>query len=75
MCASAAGERTRAQERRLAAPDAGPDASILALITAIEQTVRAGDTAAYLALHTDTANRERALAFAAASSCPARPAA
>ncbi len=54
----------------MATPDAGPDASILALITAIEQTVRAGDMAAYLALHTDSANRERALAFAASELVP-----
>ncbi len=39
-------------------------------ITAIEHTVRAGDTAAYLALHTDSANRERALAFAASELVP-----
>ena len=72
LCASGAGEGVRAQERTLSTPDAGShaDASILALITAIEQTVRAGDTVAYLALHTESANRERALAFAASELVP-----
>jgi len=53
LCASGVGEGVRAQERTLSAPDARShaDASILALINAIEQTVRAGDTVAYLALH------------------------
>src|SRR4029079_13260634 len=44
--------------------------SILVLINAIEQTVRAGDTVAYLALHSETASRERALAFAASELVP-----
>jgi len=72
LCASGVGERVRAQERTLSAPDARShaDASILALINAIEQTVRAGDTVAYLALHSETASRERALAFAASELVP-----
>ena len=72
LCASGAGEGVRAQERTLSTPDAGShaDASILALITAIEQTVRAGDTVAYLALHTESANRQRTLAFAASELVP-----
>jgi Peptidase family M1 domain len=72
LCASGAGEGVRAQERTLSTPDAGShaDASILALITAIEQTVRAGDTVAYLALHTESANRERTRAFAASELVP-----
>ena len=72
LCASGVDHRVRAQERTLTAPDAksAAEAAIPALITAIEQTVRAGDTVAYLALHTDSANRERALAFAASELVP-----
>ena len=72
LCASGAGAGVRAQERTLSTPDARShaDASILALINAIEQTVRAGDTVAYLALHTESASRERALAFAASELVP-----
>ena len=78
-CATAAGARARAQDRKLAPqerklavpePNTGPDASILALITAVEQTVQSGDKAAYLALHIDSADRERTLAFAASELMP-----
>jgi peptidase M1-like protein len=56
-CAIGASVAVRAQERT---PD---DDSVRALLSAVEQTVRGGDGAGYLALHTDSANRERARDF------------
>lgn len=56
-CAIGASVAVRAQERT---PD---DDSVRALLSAVEQTVRGGDGAGYLALHTDSANRERTRDF------------
>src|SRR6185503_3366615 len=56
VCAIASSASARAQER-------APDDAIRALMTAIEQAVRAGDGPAYLALHSDTADRARARDF------------
>src|SRR4051812_17715164 len=56
-CAIGAGGGARAQERP------AEDESIRALLTAIEQSVRSGDGAAYLALHTADASHERAAEF------------
>jgi hypothetical protein len=56
VCAIASSASARAQERV-------PDDAIRALMTAIEQAVRAGDGPAYLALHADTADRARARDF------------
>jgi hypothetical protein len=56
VCAIASSASARAQER-------APDDAIRALMTAIERAVRAGDGPAYLALHSDTADRARARDF------------
>jgi len=54
----------RAQERP------APDDAIRALIAAVEQTLRSGNAAAYLALHTESANRDTVRDFASTEVMP-----
>src|SRR6476619_6401234 len=63
-CAMCANDRARAQERT---PD---DESIRALLTAIEQSVRASNGPAFVALHTANADRNRTLDFMSSELMP-----
>src|SRR6266511_1647080 len=63
-CALCAAGPVRAQERP------APDDAIRALIAAVEQTLLSGNAAAYLALHTESANRDTVRDFASTEVMP-----